>query len=103
MTLMTRAYFQQPDWLLHMENILETLNEGVVVVDDNLRIVFANEALLRLTGHERGELLHRALDTVFAPEDLAYLVKRTPSPSSLGDTVMSTTFREKQADAYPRL
>jgi PAS domain S-box-containing protein len=84
MTLMTSAYFQQPDWLLQMENILETLNEGVVIVDDNLRIVFANEALLRLSGHERGALLHRALDTIFAPEDLAYLMQQHTISQQLG-------------------
>src|SRR5205814_9057056 len=52
---MPDADLQKPDWLLQMENILETLNEGVVITDDALRVVFTNEALLRLTGSERGE------------------------------------------------
>ena len=50
------AEIQTPDWLLQMENILETLNEGVAIVDDGLRVVFANEALLRLSGYELGEM-----------------------------------------------
>ena len=84
MTLTTSAYFQQPDWLLQIESVLETLNEGVVIVDDNLRIVFANEAVLRLSGHERGALLNRALDAVFAPEDLAYLMQQHTIAQQVG-------------------
>ena len=38
---------ETPDWLREMETILEELSEGVVVVDDQLRVVFANEALTR--------------------------------------------------------
>ena len=43
---MPDADLQQPDWLLQMENILETLNEGVVITDEALHVVFANEAEL---------------------------------------------------------
>jgi len=43
---MPDAELQQPDWLLQMENILETLNEGVVIADDALRAVFTNEVTL---------------------------------------------------------
>ena len=39
---MPHADIQEPVWLLRMENILETLNEGVVIADDALRVVFAN-------------------------------------------------------------
>jgi PAS domain S-box-containing protein len=63
----------EPDWLRQMENILETLNEGVVIQDDALCVVFTNEALLRLTGCERGELLGHTPEALFPPEDLPYL------------------------------
>jgi phosphoserine phosphatase RsbU/P len=33
---------EKPEWLAHMEGILETLNEGVMVVDDCQHIVFTN-------------------------------------------------------------
>lgn len=36
---MPDADLQKPDWLLQMENILETLNEGAVMTDDALRVV----------------------------------------------------------------
>src|SRR5215475_7659747 len=69
----TRPELQQPDWLLQMETILETLNEGVLIADDSMRILFANEALLRLTDYERGELQGRTPDAIFPAEDMPYL------------------------------
>src|SRR5580693_4654832 len=50
---------ETPDWLREMETILEELNEGVVVVDDQLRVIFANEALTRMGHFERGEIQGR--------------------------------------------
>jgi len=45
---MSKTYIEAPDWLRQTESILEEMNEGVAIVDDQLRVVFANEALLRL-------------------------------------------------------
>jgi hypothetical protein len=38
---MPNVNIKTPDWLLQMESILEELNEGVAIVDDQLRIIFA--------------------------------------------------------------
>jgi hypothetical protein len=37
---MSNTTTETPDWLREMETILEELNEGVVVVDDQLRVIF---------------------------------------------------------------
>ena|ERR1051325_4525722 len=73
---MPDANIQIPDWLLQMAAILEALNEGVVIVDDQLRVVYANDALLRLGGYERGEMHGRTPDAIFPPEDLPYLMEQ---------------------------
>lgn len=67
---------ETPHWLRQMEEILETLNEGVVIVDDRLRVIFANEAVIRLGGYERGELQGRTPETIFPPEDLPYIMRQ---------------------------
>jgi PAS domain S-box-containing protein len=59
-----------------MESILEELNEGVIIVDDQLRIIFANEALIRLGRYERGELQGRTPDAIFPQEDLPYIMRQ---------------------------
>ena len=48
LTSMAGPVIQTPTWLRHMESILEELNEGVIIVDDQLRVIFANEALCLL-------------------------------------------------------
>ena len=70
------ATIETPDWLRQMESILETLNEGVVIVDKRLRVIFANDAVIRLGGYERGELQGRTPDTMFPPEDLPYIMRQ---------------------------
>jgi len=71
---MSHASVQTPDWLRPMVGILEALNEGVVIVDDQVRVIFANEALIRLAGYERGQLQGRTPDSLFPPEDLPYVM-----------------------------
>jgi PAS domain S-box-containing protein len=67
---------QTPDWLVQMTPILEELNEGMVVVDDQLRIVFANESLLRLGGYNRGEMYGCTPDAIFPQQDLPYVMQQ---------------------------
>jgi PAS domain S-box-containing protein len=70
---------QTPEWLHQMENILEELNEGVVIVDNRIRVVFANEALIRLSRYEREELQGQTPDAIFPPEDVPYLLRQDES------------------------
>ena len=65
-----------PNWLLQMEGILEELNEGVVIVDSQLRIVFVNETFLQLALCERGEMHGRTPDAIFPPGDMPYIMKQ---------------------------
>lgn len=78
------AKVEMPDWLRQMEGILEALNEGVVIVDSRLRIVWANEAVTRLGGYERGEMQGRTPDTIFPPEDLPYIMRQHEAGQRFG-------------------
>jgi len=73
-----------PNWLRQMESILEELNEGVIIGDNQLHIVFANEALLQLSLFPRGELLGRTPDAIFPPEDIPYIVEQHQSGQRYG-------------------
>jgi PAS domain S-box-containing protein len=75
---------ETPDWLRRVESILEELNEGVVIVDDQLRVVFANEALLRLGRYERVEMQGRTPDAIFPPEDLPFILRQHESGQRFG-------------------
>ncbi len=73
---MRSSVIQTPAWFRQMEDILEELNEGVIIVDDQLRMIFANEALIRLGRYERGELQGRTPDAIFPQEDLPYIMRQ---------------------------
>ena len=75
---------QTPDWLRQTENILEELNEGVVIVDDQLRVVFANEPLLRLGMYSREEVQGRTPDAIFPAKDIPYIMRQHESGHRYG-------------------
>jgi phosphoserine phosphatase RsbU/P len=47
----------KPEWLAHMETVLEVLNEGVVITNDRDRILFANSRFVEMTGIPRQDLI----------------------------------------------
>ena len=73
-----------PEWLRGMETILQELNEGVVVVDDQLRVIFANEALTRMGHFERGDIQGRTPDAIFPPNDIPHIMRQHESGCRYG-------------------
>lgn len=63
----------KPEWLAQMEGILETLNEGVLILDDCDAIQFANEVFLEMTGARAELLLGRTPAGIFTGDDLRFL------------------------------
>src|SRR5271169_6587400 len=81
---MPNTTIETPDWLREMETILEELNEGVVVVDDQLRVIFANEALTRMGNFERNDIQGCTPDAIFPSEDLPYIKRQHESGHRYG-------------------
>lgn len=81
---MPNTNIETPDWLREMETILEELNEGVVVVDEKLRVIFANEALTRMGHFERDEIQGRTPDAIFPSEDLPSIRRQHESGHRYG-------------------
>jgi sigma-B regulation protein RsbU (phosphoserine phosphatase) len=100
---MLNANIETPDWLRRMENILEELNEGVVIVDDELRVVFANEALIRMGQYERGEIQGRTPDAIFPREDLAYIKRQYESGHRYGRHRNEFYFPRKDGEKVPAI
>jgi phosphoserine phosphatase RsbU/P len=64
---------EKPDWLAQMESILETLNEGVMIVDDCDHFVFTNSAFQRMTAYSSDELFGQDAAYFYTPEELEVL------------------------------
>lgn len=67
------AELNKPEWLLQMEGILETLNEGVIIVDDCHQVIFVNQYLYDLTGFAPEEILGRRADQFYEGEDAVFI------------------------------
>jgi PAS domain S-box-containing protein len=67
------THVNKPEWLLQMEGILETLNEGVIIVDDCHDVIFINQYLFDLTGFSPEETLGRHADHFYQGEDAVFI------------------------------
>ncbi|MGB9434013.1 MAG: SpoIIE family protein phosphatase, partial [Candidatus Acidiferrum sp.] len=100
---MPNANIKTPDWLRQMESILEELNEGVVIVDDQLRVVFANEALLRLGMYSREEIRGRTPDAIFPAKDIPYLLRQHESGQRYGRSRSEFYLPRKNGERIPAI
>jgi sigma-B regulation protein RsbU (phosphoserine phosphatase) len=100
---MANANMQKPEWLCQTESILEELNEGVIIVDNELRILFANDALLRMGQYERGEIQGRTPDTIFPAKDVAYIHRQSESDHRFGRSRMEFYLPRKNGEKIPAI
>jgi phosphoserine phosphatase RsbU/P len=61
------------DWLPQMEGLLQTLNEGVLIVDAHDGVVFANQCMEELVGVPAAELVGKTPGRFYSGEDLQFL------------------------------
>ena len=100
---MPNVNIKTPDWLRQMESILEELNEGVVIVDDQLRVVFANEALIRMGQYERGEIEGRTPDAIFPSTDIPYIMRQHESGHRYGRSRNEFYLPRKNGEKIPAI
>jgi len=60
---------EKPEWLLQTEGILETLNQGVMVVDDCHRVHFINGHLEAIFGIPATEMIGQVALQYYSPEE----------------------------------
>ena len=92
-----------PDWLRQTESILEELNEGVAIIDDQLRIVFTNEALIRIGQYERGEIEGRTPDTIFPSKDMPSILRQHESGQLYGRSRTEFYLPRKGGEKIPAI
>ena len=90
-------------WVGSMECILGELNEGVVILDHQLRVLFANEALLRLGMVTREELQGLAPDAIFPPEDIPFILRQHESDHRYGSSRTEFYLPGKNGERIPAI
>ncbi|UTF53585.1 PAS domain S-box protein [Natronosalvus rutilus] len=52
------------------ERAVETIDDGVYILDDDHRVKMVNDGFLSMTGYDRGKLVGEPAETVFSPESV---------------------------------
>jgi sigma-B regulation protein RsbU (phosphoserine phosphatase) len=60
----------QEQWLQQVGSVLETLNQGVIISDDETQIVFANSMFLEMAKMSAEDIIGRSVMDLYPPEDL---------------------------------
>jgi phosphoserine phosphatase RsbU/P len=64
------------EWLSSMEAVLEALNEGVVITNENHRILFANSRFVEMTGIPKQDLIGSDPSQFYSPQELHFVAQQ---------------------------
>ena len=64
----------QPEWIAQVEEVLETLNQGVIIADECPRVVYTNSVFREMVGRNNDELVGQYVKDLFPSEDLPWLL-----------------------------
>lgn len=92
---------EQPDWLLQIEGILESLNEGVLITDECQAIVFANSNLEEMTGFARSELVGLDIYNVYTKDEADFIVQQRERGMKIGKNRFEFVLPRKNGSRLP--
>jgi sigma-B regulation protein RsbU (phosphoserine phosphatase) len=78
------ANAQRPDWLLQMEDVLDTLNEGVMILDDCRKILYINPCLEGMFGFPASEIIGHLGSDFYTDEEYNVILKETEKRNESG-------------------
>lgn len=79
------ADIAKAQWLQQMEGLLETLNDGILIADDDDHVLFVNAVFEEMTGISRDDIIGRdARQLYYSPEEYAVVQKLRQNTFRLG-------------------
>lgn len=70
------SQMEKPEWLAQMGAVLEVLNEGVMITNDQHRILFANSRFVEMTGIPRQDLIGADASHFYSSEEWEFLTQQ---------------------------
>jgi PAS domain S-box-containing protein len=64
----------QPEWVVHVRDVLELLNQGVIITDECPRVVYANSIVLEMIGRTAEDIVGQYVKNLFPSEDVPWLL-----------------------------
>jgi sigma-B regulation protein RsbU (phosphoserine phosphatase) len=92
---------QKPEWLAHVEGVLETLNEGVIVSDDGARILSVNSRFEEMIGIPRTEIIGKEAYHFYSPDEAEVIAKQKEIGTRLGHNRFEFVLPKKDGSRLP--
>jgi phosphoserine phosphatase RsbU/P len=92
---------EKPEWLLQTEGILETLNQGVMIVDDCHKVHFINAQLEEIFGIPASEMIGHPALQYYAPEEHEYILARIAEGEEAGQHRFEFVLPRKDGSRLP--
>src|ERR1700731_1249786 len=67
---------EKPEWLTHIEAVLEMLNEGIVITNEDQRILFVNSRFGEMTGIPQQDLLGADISEFYSEKEWEFLAQQ---------------------------
>jgi phosphoserine phosphatase RsbU/P len=92
---------ERPEWLLQMQDILETLNEGVLILDDCRRILFINSCMEEMFGLPAAEVVGRDGSHFYSSEEYKFILKKIEERNRTGQNRFEFVLPQKDGSRLP--
>ena len=92
---------EKPEWLLQTEGMLETLNQGVMIVDDCHRVNFVNSYFAQISGVPAEEMIGNMAMKYYAPEEQEFLLARIAESEKAGEHRFEFVVPRKDGSRLP--
>src|ERR1700685_3088618 len=92
---------EKPEWLLQMEDILETLNEGVMILDDCRNILFINSCMEKLFGMRASEVVGQVGTSFYTAEEQKIMMVHIEQGKQAGQNRFEFVLPHKDGSRIP--
>src|ERR1700683_958530 len=92
---------ERPDWLLQMEDILETLNEGVMILDACRKILFITSCMEEMLGYPASEVIGLEGSDLYSDEEYKFILKQIDNRKRVGQNRFEFVVPQKNGNRLP--
>jgi phosphoserine phosphatase RsbU/P len=92
---------QRPDWLIQMEDVLDTLNEGVMILDDCRKILYINSCLETMFGFPASEVVGHLGSDFYTKEEYEVIIAQTEKRHEMGQNRFEFVLPVKDGHRLP--
>src|SRR5271166_707835 len=95
------ASTENPEWLIQMENVLEVLNQGIVVMNDHREILFANSRFLEMTCLSSQDLQDSGPSRLYSAQEWEFLMQQGDVALKAGQNRYAFVLPRKDGSRLP--